>query len=67
MCLRIALHVVLQSRHKKLEQQFFEDRAALVDKYHQLYKPLYEKRYEIVNGITEVEGVKTPRPRTRIH
>ncbi|XP_062014003.1 nucleosome assembly protein 1;3-like [Rosa rugosa] len=56
------VHVLrqMEGQHKKLEQQFFEDRAALVDKYHQLYKPLYEKRYEIVNGITEVEGVKTP-------
>ncbi|KAM5579427.1 nucleosome assembly protein 1,4-like [Rosa sericea] len=55
---RIQVLRLLEAQHKKLEKKFFKDRAALVDKYHQLYKPLYEKRYKIVNGITEV-GVKT--------
>ncbi|PON48159.1 Nucleosome assembly protein (NAP) [Parasponia andersonii] len=30
---------------------------ALEAKYQKLYEPLYTKRYEIVNGIVEVDGV----------
>ncbi|KAI5665448.1 hypothetical protein M9H77_15301 [Catharanthus roseus] len=47
----------LQSQHKELEAKFIEERAALEAKYQRLYEPLYTKRYEIVNGVTEVEGV----------
>ncbi|CAN4089105.1 unnamed protein product [Withania somnifera] len=32
-------------------------RAELEAKYQKLYEPLYTKRYEIVNGVVEVEGV----------
>lgn len=46
----------LQSQHDELEAKFFEERAALEAKYQRLYEPLYSKRYEIVNGIIEVEG-----------
>uniref|UniRef100_A0A6I9REL8 Nucleosome assembly protein 12 n=1 Tax=Elaeis guineensis var. tenera TaxID=51953 RepID=A0A6I9REL8_ELAGV len=45
----------LQSQHDELEAKFFEERAALEAKYQKLYEPLYNKRYEIVNGA--VEGV----------
>ncbi|KAM5579426.1 hypothetical protein ABKV19_009279 [Rosa sericea] len=48
----------MQSQHDELEKKFFEERAALEAKYQKLYEPLYTKRYEIVNGATEVEGVK---------
>lgn len=48
----------LQSQHDELEAKFFEERAALEAKYQKLYEPLYTKRYEIVNGVVEVEGVK---------
>ncbi|KAJ6815911.1 putative nucleosome assembly protein 1,2 [Iris pallida] len=47
----------IQSQHDELEAKFFEERAALEAKYQKLYEPLYTKRYEIVNGIVEVEGV----------
>ncbi|KAL6140728.1 hypothetical protein ACLB2K_059024 [Fragaria x ananassa] len=47
----------MQSQHDELEKKFFEERAALEAKYQKLYEPLYTKRYEIVNGVTEVEGV----------
>ncbi|KAH9326730.1 hypothetical protein KI387_006908, partial [Taxus chinensis] len=45
----------LQSKHDELEAKFFEERAALEAKYQKLYEPLYSKRYEIVNGIVDVE------------
>ncbi|XP_010925425.1 nucleosome assembly protein 1;2 isoform X2 [Elaeis guineensis] len=47
----------IQSQHDELEAKFFEERAALEAKYQKLYGPLYSKRYEIVNGLVEVEGV----------
>ncbi|KAB2612991.1 nucleosome assembly protein 1 [Pyrus ussuriensis x Pyrus communis] len=47
----------IQSQHDEIETKFFEEKAALEAKYQKLYGPLYTKRYEIVNGITEVEGV----------
>ncbi|XP_073006969.1 nucleosome assembly protein 1;2-like [Typha latifolia] len=47
----------IQSQHDELEAKFFEERAALVAKYQKLYAPLYTKRYEIVNGVVEVEGI----------
>ncbi|CAI9100640.1 OLC1v1037775C1 [Oldenlandia corymbosa var. corymbosa] len=45
-----------QSKLDELGEEFIEKRAALVDKYHDLYQPLYTKRYDIVNGIVDVEG-----------
>ncbi|KAH9611263.1 hypothetical protein KSS87_008936 [Heliosperma pusillum] len=47
----------IQGQHDDLESNFFEERAALEAKYQKLYEPLYTKRYEIVNGVVEVEGV----------
>ncbi|KAI9191629.1 hypothetical protein LWI28_011121 [Acer negundo] len=46
----------IQSQHDELEAKFFEERAALEAKYQKMYQPLYSKRYEIVNGVNEVEG-----------
>ncbi|RDX97037.1 Nucleosome assembly protein 1;3, partial [Mucuna pruriens] len=46
----------IQSQHDELEAKFFEERAALEAKYQKLYQPLYTKRHDIVNGVTEVEG-----------
>ncbi|KAI3684176.1 hypothetical protein L6452_33396 [Arctium lappa] len=48
----------IQSEHDELEAKFFEERAALEAKYQKLYEPLYSKRYDIVNGVVEVDGVK---------
>lgn len=47
----------LQAQYDDLERKFFEERSALEARYQKLYEPLYVKRYEIVNGITEVDGV----------
>ncbi|MQM21531.1 hypothetical protein Taro_054572 [Colocasia esculenta] len=47
----------IQSQHDELEAKFFEERAALEAKYQKLYEPLYTKRFEIVNGVVEVDGV----------
>ncbi|KAB1209342.1 hypothetical protein CJ030_MR6G016555 [Morella rubra] len=46
-----------KSQHDELEAKFLEERAALEAKYQKLYQPLYTKRYEIVNGVVEAEGV----------
>jgi nucleosome assembly protein 1-like 1 len=32
-----------QAQYDKLEAKFFEERAALEDKYRKLYEPLYSK------------------------
>ncbi|AQK80410.1 Nucleosome assembly protein 1 [Zea mays] len=47
----------IQSQHDEIEAKFFEERVALEAKYQKLYEPLYTKRYEIVNGEVEVDGV----------
>ncbi|XP_059456719.1 nucleosome assembly protein 1;4-like [Corylus avellana] len=52
----------IQNQHDELEAKFFEERAALEAKYQKLYEPLYTKRYEIVNGVVEVEGVANEAP-----
>ncbi|XWS26682.1 hypothetical protein CRYUN_Cryun26dG0051300 [Craigia yunnanensis] len=46
----------IQGQHDELEAKFFEERAALEAKYQKLYQPLYAKRYDIVNGVSEPEG-----------
>ncbi|RDX76677.1 Nucleosome assembly protein 1;2 [Mucuna pruriens] len=47
----------LQKQHDEVEAKFLEERSQLEAKYQKLYEPLYTKRYEIVNGVVEVEGV----------
>ncbi|XVE70617.1 hypothetical protein DITRI_Ditri10aG0085800 [Diplodiscus trichospermus] len=47
----------IQGQHDELEGKFFEERAALEAKYQKLYQPLYAKRYDIVNGVVEPEGI----------
>lgn len=42
-----------QSKHAELEGKFQEEVLALEKKYLELYKPLYNKRAEIVNGAYE--------------
>ncbi|XP_019454972.1 PREDICTED: nucleosome assembly protein 1;2-like isoform X4 [Lupinus angustifolius] len=53
---RVEVLKEIQGEYDELEAKFFEERAALEAKYQILYQPLYTKRYEIVNGVTEVEG-----------
>nr|AAB72115.1 NAP1Ps [Pisum sativum] len=48
----------IQGEHDELEAKFLEERAALEAKYQILYQPLYTKRYDIVNGVAEVVGVR---------
>ncbi|KAG5244654.1 nucleosome assembly protein [Salix suchowensis] len=45
----------IQSQHDELEAKFLEVRTALETKYQKLYQPLYIKRYEIVNGVGDIE------------
>ncbi|XLS66356.1 hypothetical protein HN51_026330, partial [Arachis hypogaea] len=47
----------LQGQHDELEVKFSEERASLEAKYQKMYQPLYTKRFEIVNGVIEVEGI----------
>ncbi|CAO2183100.1 unnamed protein product [Urochloa humidicola] len=47
----------IQSKHDELEAKFLEEKAVLEAKYHKLYEPLYSKRYEIVSGMVEVDGI----------
>ncbi|XP_041004574.1 nucleosome assembly protein 1;2-like [Juglans microcarpa x Juglans regia] len=54
---RVEVLKEIQGQHDELEAKFFEERAALEAKYQKLYQPLYTKRYEIVNGVVEAEGV----------
>ncbi|KAM0029592.1 putative nucleosome assembly protein (NAP) [Helianthus debilis subsp. tardiflorus] len=54
---RVGVLKDLQSQHDELEAKYLEEKAELEAKYLKLYEPLYAKRYEIVNGLTEVEGV----------
>ncbi|CAJ2671833.1 unnamed protein product [Trifolium pratense] len=53
---RVEVLQKIQDEHDELKEKFFEEKAALEAKYQVLYQPLYTKRYEIVNGITEVEA-----------
>ncbi|KAG2718106.1 hypothetical protein I3760_03G205400 [Carya illinoinensis] len=54
---RVEVLKEIQGQHDELETKFLEERAALEAKYQKLYQPLYTKRYEIVNGVVEAEGV----------
>ncbi|PRQ34015.1 putative nucleosome assembly protein (NAP) [Rosa chinensis] len=49
----------IENQHHELEAEFFKESALLEAKYHKLYQPLYSKRYLIVNGVVEAEGVAT--------
>lgn len=48
----------LQDEHKVLEISYSEEKIALEAKYQKLYEPLYKKRYDIVNGVVDVEDAK---------
>ncbi|KAI3828469.1 hypothetical protein L1987_02570 [Smallanthus sonchifolius] len=56
---RVGVLKDLQSQHDELEAKYLEEKAELEAKYLKLYEPLYAKRYEIVNGLTEVDGVSS--------
>ncbi|KAF8696196.1 hypothetical protein HU200_037094 [Digitaria exilis] len=47
----------IQTKHDELEAKLIEERAALETKYQKLYEPLYSKRYDIVTGVAEVDGI----------
>ncbi|XP_045791360.1 nucleosome assembly protein 1;2-like [Trifolium pratense] len=59
---RVEVLQEIQDEHDELKEKFFEEKAALEAKYQVLFQPLYTKRYEIVNGITEVEGAANETP-----
>ncbi|KAM3375088.1 nucleosome assembly protein 1-4-like isoform X1 [Capsicum galapagoense] len=45
-----------KSERDELKALFLKEKTALEAKYEKLHESLYTKRYEIVNGIVEVEG-----------
>ncbi|KAI3853128.1 hypothetical protein MKW92_023492, partial [Papaver armeniacum] len=42
------------AQHDELEAKYFQKRAALEAEFQKLYEPLYNKRFDIVNGVVEV-------------
>ncbi|XP_024198699.1 probable disease resistance protein At4g27220 [Rosa chinensis] len=49
----------IESQRDELEAKLFKEKAELEAKYQKLYQNLYSKRYLIVNGVVETEGVAT--------
>ncbi|XP_055820414.1 nucleosome assembly protein 1;2-like [Solanum dulcamara] len=64
--IRIRVDVLreIQRQYNELEAQFLEERAALEAKFHKLYEPLFNKRYEIVNGVVEAGDESTVKEET---
>lgn len=48
----------MQAEHDELLAKFLVEKAALEAKYQNMYGPLYSKRHDIVNGITDIEDNK---------
>ncbi|CAN8259449.1 unnamed protein product [Cochlearia groenlandica] len=48
----------IQVKHDELEEKFLEEKASLEAKYDDIYKPLFDKRYEIVNSVADAETEK---------
>ncbi|QCE09064.1 nucleosome assembly protein 1-like 1 [Vigna unguiculata] len=46
----------LQKQFDKLQAEYFVEQSLLRAKYEELYEEFYQKRYEIVNGIKDVEN-----------
>ncbi|KAL6201246.1 hypothetical protein ACLB2K_024961 [Fragaria x ananassa] len=57
---RIEHLIQIQKDHDQLKAQFYKDRGALEAKYEKLYQPLYDKRYNIVNGIGVTADSESP-------
>ncbi|XP_065868278.1 nucleosome assembly protein 1;4 isoform X2 [Euphorbia lathyris] len=53
---RVELLQEVQKQHDELEAKFNEEKKALQAKYEKFYEPLYNQRFEIVNGVKEVDG-----------
>lgn len=52
--------IEIQKVHDGLKEEFYKERGALEAKYEKCYQPLYDKRYNIVNGVTsDSEGSAT--------
>nr|XP_011470848.1 PREDICTED: nucleosome assembly protein 1;1-like [Fragaria vesca subsp. vesca] len=58
---RIEHLIQIQKDHDELKAQFYKDRGALEAKYEKLYRPFYEKRYNVVNGIGETTDSESAR------
>nr|XP_011460162.1 PREDICTED: nucleosome assembly protein 1;3-like [Fragaria vesca subsp. vesca]XP_011460163.1 PREDICTED: nucleosome assembly protein 1;3-like [Fragaria vesca subsp. vesca]XP_011460164.1 PREDICTED: nucleosome assembly protein 1;3-like [Fragaria vesca subsp. vesca] len=57
---RIEHLIQIQKDHDELKAQFYKDRGALEAKYEKLYQPLYDKRYNIMNGIGVTTDSESP-------
>lgn len=55
---RVEILQKMQAEHDELVSKFLEEKAALEAKYQNMYEPLYSKRHDVVNGITDVEDTK---------
>ncbi|GLJ50224.1 hypothetical protein SUGI_1069130 [Cryptomeria japonica] len=55
---RVEVLQELQSQHKELEVNYFEEKVALEVKYQKLCEPLYKKHYDIVNRVVDVKDAK---------
>ncbi|KAH0642332.1 hypothetical protein KY290_033926 [Solanum tuberosum] len=62
--MRVDVLTEIQSQYNELEAQFLEEKADLEAKFHKLYEPLYNKRYEIVNGVVEAGDEGTVEEKT---
>ncbi|KAI3877891.1 hypothetical protein MKW92_009964 [Papaver armeniacum] len=51
---RVEVLQEIQAQHDELEANYFQKRAALDAEFQKLYEPLYNKRFDIVNGVVEV-------------
>lgn len=56
---RVEILREIQKEHNGIEAKYFVERAELDAKYQKLYEPLYTKRFEIVNGSTELDGASS--------
>ncbi|KAH7373886.1 hypothetical protein KP509_17G078800 [Ceratopteris richardii] len=54
---RVVVLQEIQAQYNEVEKKFLEEKAALEARYQKLYEPFYSKRFEIVNGIKDVEGL----------
>lgn len=55
---RVEILQKMQAEHDELVSKFLEEKAALEAKYQNMYEPLYSKRHDVVNGITDIEDTK---------
>ncbi|KMZ58994.1 Nucleosome assembly protein 1-like protein 1 [Zostera marina] len=56
---RVEILREIQNEYNGMEAKYIEERVELDAKYQKLYEPLYAKRFEIVNGASELDGASS--------